>query len=457
MAHFRESHLVGLNTVIRSGMSRHQVPGCAVAILQNGERFLASYGVTSVENPLEVTPSTLFQIGSITKTFTGLALAILQDDGRLDFDAPVRTYLPDFRVRDAAASATVTVRNLVTHTSGWIGDVFRDTGQGDDALAIYVARMADVPQQFAPGTNWSYNNAAFAVAGRVIEVVSGMPVERFLDERILQPLGMKQTRILAREVINQRVVSGHMWGGERGAQVARPWWKTRGTNAVGSIVSSVEDICHYLRFQLAESGVTAQGERLLSQAMLRATHAPQAQGGASYDATGYAWLLRTIGGARAYGHNGATLGQMANLLILPEIDLAFIILTNGQRGDALYGEASAWILREVAGVVDALPARQPRSEQELQTYVGRYRAARTIVDVTVEAKGLCLTTTPLGGYPKEDSPPPPAPPPAHAHFIGNDLIRVENELTEDARTDFLRDASGNIEWLRIGGRLHKRE
>lgn len=457
MAHFTEPYLLPLNDLIRSGMARHQVPGCAVGILHRGERLLASYGITSVENPLEVTPSTLFQVGSITKTFTGLALAMLQDAGRIDFDAPVRRYLPDFRVQDEEASASVTVRNLVTHTSGWVGDVFRDTGQGDDALAIYVQRLANVPQQFAPGSNWSYNNAAFAVAGRVIEVVSRMSVESFLTTRILRPLGMTHSHLLARDVINQRVVSGHMWGGERGAQVARPWWKTRGTSAVGSIVSSVEEMVRYLRFQMAETGLTGNGSRQISQAMLCATHAPQAEGGTTYDATGYAWLLRTIGGVKAYGHNGATLGQMANALIVPEAELAFIILTNGQRGDALYGEASNWILRELGGIVESYPAKEPRTASQLAEFAGRYRAARTILDLTPTPEGLRIDTTPLGGYPLEDSPPPPAPPPSFAHFIGADLIRIESELTEDARAGFLRDERGKIEWLRIGGRLHKRE
>jgi len=457
MAHFYQPELKPLNDLIRAGMTRHQVPGCAVGIVHRGKRLLASYGVTSSEHPLEVTPSTLFQVGSITKTFTGLAIAMLEDEGKIDLDASVRRYLPDFRVAHESASAAVTVRHLLTHTSGWVGDIFRDTGQGDNALAIYVQRLADVPQEFAPGTNWSYNNAAFAVAGRVIEVVSGVSVEEFLTTRILQPLGMTHSRILARDVINQRIVSGHMWGAERGPQVARPWWKTRGTSAVGSIVSSVEEMVRYLRFQMAETGVAAGGERLLSQERLRATHAPQGEGGTTYDATGYAWLLRTIGGVKAYGHNGATLGQMANALIVSDADLAFIVLTNGQRGDALYGEASNWILRELGGIVDRFPAKESRTVIELAEYAGHYRAKRTILDLSPTPDGLRIDTTPLGGYPREDSPPPPAPPPAYAHFIGADLIRVESEVGEDARAGFLRNESGEIEWLRIGGRLHKRK
>jgi hypothetical protein len=213
----------------------------------------------------------------------------------------------------------------------------------------------------------------------------------------------------------------------------------------------------YLRFQMADTGIAATGSRLLSQDALRATHTPQAQGGTSYDATGYAWLLRTIGGVKAYGHNGATLGQMANALIIPDADLAFVILTNGQRGDALYAEASNWIVRELGGVIDTFPAKESRTPAQLAAYAGRYRAARTILDLAPTDEGLRIDTTPLGGYPLENSPPPPAPPPAFAYFIGNDLLRIESELSEDARAEFLRNQEGAIEWLRIGSRLHKRE
>ena len=128
---------------------KHKVPGVVVGILHNGKVKTAGFGVTNVDHPLEVTGDTLFQIGSITKTFTGTLAMKLVEAGQLDLDATVRTYLPDFKVMDDEASQKATIRHLMTHTSGWVGDFFADTGSGEDASAKYVAKMTDL-EQLAP-------------------------------------------------------------------------------------------------------------------------------------------------------------------------------------------------------------------------------------------------------------------------------------------------------------------
>src|SRR5215218_11215946 len=105
-------------------MEEHGVPGVALGVLFDGEEETAGLGVTSIENPLEVTPDTLFQIGSIAKTYLAVAAMRLVERGELDLDAPVRRYIPDFRLSDEHVAARVTTRHLLTHTGGWVGDVF---------------------------------------------------------------------------------------------------------------------------------------------------------------------------------------------------------------------------------------------------------------------------------------------------------------------------------------------
>jgi CubicO group peptidase (beta-lactamase class C family) len=123
--------------------------------------------VTNVDHPLPVTDRTLFQIGSISKTFTGTAMMRLIEQGKVRLDAPVRTYLPDFAVRDRIASRDVTVLDLLTHMSGWEGDLFEDTGEGDDAVARYVANLKK-NEQVAPLRRLrSYNNSGFIVTARL--------------------------------------------------------------------------------------------------------------------------------------------------------------------------------------------------------------------------------------------------------------------------------------------------
>jgi CubicO group peptidase (beta-lactamase class C family) len=216
-------------------MSVHAVPGVAVGVLYNGETYTAGFGVTHVEHPLPVTEDTLFQVGSISKTFTCTVVMRLVEMGKLGLDATVRIYLPGFKVSDEEASTRATVRHLLTHMAGWVGDFFHDTGAGDDALERYVADMSELEQLAPVGTVWSYNNAGFSVAGRIIEVVTGQTYEAALKELVLEPLGLGHCFLGPGEVITRRFAVGHRDGTE-GAQVARPWPLPRGVYPAGGIV-----------------------------------------------------------------------------------------------------------------------------------------------------------------------------------------------------------------------------
>src|SRR5690349_24344474 len=169
------------------------VPGVAIGGLDGGKEQREAFGVTSIDNPLPVTSSTRFQTGSITKTFTGTAVMLLVEQGLLDLDTPVREYVPELSLADPATSSGVTLRHLLSHTGGWVGDYFDDTGWGDDAAARYVAGMAALPQLTPLGELWSYNNAGFVLAGHAIERVTGSPYEDVVHELILAPLGMTET------------------------------------------------------------------------------------------------------------------------------------------------------------------------------------------------------------------------------------------------------------------------
>jgi len=151
-----------LHERITEAMERLHVPGVAVGIIHDGAEHVAAFGVTNVDYPAPVVEDTLFQIGSTTKTLTATTVMRLVEEGKIDLDTPIRAYLPDLRLADEATAAGVTTRHLLTHTAGWSGDHFLDTGRGEDALAGYVASMADLPQLTPLGQVCSYNNAAFS-------------------------------------------------------------------------------------------------------------------------------------------------------------------------------------------------------------------------------------------------------------------------------------------------------
>ena len=190
-------------------MEHWHVPGVAVGILHNGQAYTAGFGVTNVNHPLAVDSDTLFQIGSTTKTITATVAMRLVEAGTLDLDTPIRDYLPELRLADESVTARVTLRHCFTHTGGWLGDYFDDTGDGDDALARYVTNMADLPQLTPLGKIWSYNNAGFGLAGRVIEAVTGQLYEDVARQLVLQPLGMAMSFFGAADSITHRCAVGH--------------------------------------------------------------------------------------------------------------------------------------------------------------------------------------------------------------------------------------------------------
>ena len=177
-----ETLLRALDERIEAAMKRFRVPGVAVGVYWQGREHLRGFGVTNVAHPLAVDADTLFRIGSTTKTFTGTAMMRLVEQGKVDLAAPARTYLPDFTLADEAVAKSVTVRGLLNHSAGWLGDDYADYGRGDDALQRFVAEMKRLPQLTPFGQVLGYNNAAICAAGRVIEVVTGKPYEVALKE-----------------------------------------------------------------------------------------------------------------------------------------------------------------------------------------------------------------------------------------------------------------------------------
>ena len=431
---------------VKSLMEEFAVPGVAVGLRHGDDEEVAGYGVTSVEHPLDVDGDTLFQIGSITKTYTATAAVRLSEDGRLDLDEPVRTYLPDLRLADEATAAAVTMRHLLSHTGGWVGDYFDTIGRGEDVLAQMVSRLDRLEQLTPLGETWSYNNAGFYIAGRVIELVTGKPFEDALKELVLDPLGLERSFFFAEDVMTHRFVVGH----RRDGAVARPWPIGRPSAAVGGIVASVRELLGYARLQFGESDLLSSE----SLAEMRRPHA-EVVGVSGANAVGLGWYLFEREGRSFLIHGGATLGQQARLVIAPEERFALAVLTNHDDGAALGGELQEEAFREAFGFAPATEEHLERSSEELAGYAGSYEAPLTRLDITVEGDGLMLDMVPRGGFPTPDAPPPPGPPPTRLAFEAPDVAVALDPPARGMRGDFLRGPEGGIAWFRLGGRLHR--
>jgi CubicO group peptidase (beta-lactamase class C family) len=435
------------------------VPGVAAGVLHGGEEACAFYGVTSVDNPLPVDPSTLFQFGSTGKTFTATAIMRLVERGDVDLDAPVRTYVPELRLRDEDVAAKVTVLQLLNHTAGWEGDLFDDTGAGDDALARYVERMAGLHQEFPPGAGVSYNNASLSLAGRVIEKVTGQVFERALGELVLQPLGMDHTFFFPVDIMTRRFSVGHSIDSDGNTTVTRPWAIPRSSNPAGGMSANVADQLKWARFHLGD------GTPLLSAESLKRMQEPTAEmpGSALGDAVGISWLLSDVDGVRLVAHGGTTIGQYSTFLMVPERDFALVSMTNcGPNGPELNRRLQRWALQHYVGVRDDDPTPVDLAAAELEPYTGRYETIASQVEVTVSGSGLSAqvsrkeeTTAALRDA--DDAGTEAEEPPLPLAMLGDgDRFVVSGGPGKGMRGYFTRDASGAVSGMHLGGRLTRR-
>jgi CubicO group peptidase (beta-lactamase class C family) len=437
---------------IRDAMPESHVPGAAVGIAVGNQTFITGLGVTNVDHPIEVTDETLFQIGSISKTFTATAIMRLVEMGKLDLNAPVRQYLPDFKVADESVAAKTTVRHLLTHSTGWNGDVFTDTGTNDDALAIYVEKLAGEEQLAPPDTLFSYNNAAFSVAGLLIETVTGKTYEAAIKELVFAPLGMERSFFFARDLLTFRFAAGHAVI-EDTAKVQRPWELPRAVNPAGGITCHVKDLLRYARFHMGD-GTAVDGTRLLGPESMRLMQTPQFPINDHDGDVGLSWWIKEVNGVKFIEHGGSTLGQNAELVIAPERQFAVAILTNGDHGRLSIEAGVKVALKEFLATEEPAPVLLDATSEQLQEYVGQYvRPAMDFV-ATLEDGSLFVQISPKVDLGEEER--PPDPPPFKLAMCGTDQMVITEGMYKDIRAEFLRKEDGGIGWLRLGARINRR-
>ncbi len=370
-------------------MKRLKVPGVAIGVSHNEKNYSAGFGVTSVEHPLPVTADTLFQTGSISKTFTATIIMRLMEAGTIDLDASVRTYLPEFQMTDADVAKRATIRHLLTHTGGWVGDYFNDYGNGDDAQEKMVRDIAGLEQVTPLGQVWSYNNAGFNIAGRVVEVVTGMPFEQAAREMLLGPLGLDMTFYFPDDVmITHRFAVGHHIE-NKAVVVSRPWAIGRAGAPVGGVVSTIKDLLTYARFHMG-NGRSASGEQILSAKSLEQMRTPL-RPATGFDQIGLTWFIRDLGQANLISHGGATHGQIAGLYFVPEEDFALAVLTNSEEGRTITGTALKEALKAFLEVDLPVPQPVETPAEDLDEYAGKYEMPLMAYELKRKKEDSCST------------------------------------------------------------------
>lgn len=384
-----------LGRALEALRSAHAQPGVAAGISVDGRVEVFTAGHTAVGSNAHISPSTIFQIGSLTKLYTATLLAHLADRHRIELDQPIDTWaaeeLPVFL-------HGLTIRTLLSHSSGLDADVGLEYeygdgfGRGDDCLRRYVDALTPEVRHDIARPVYSYSNTGFAIAGWLIAQISGTTWDRSLRQELFAPLELTTAVTLPEEALLRPVAFGHTQttGGLTPTQV---WQITRALAPAGGILSAPADVLRFLEFHLRH-GRDANGKQLISPSVIDEMRNPQVMVGVEgIDSFGLGWWIANWSGHPVLFHQGDTLGHEAVLVCIPSKSLAAVVLANSSTASHFLRDAVALLLREhqVEPTFEDKPEKHHMAGPDLTAFLGTYRRANVEVDVTQDGERLVLT------------------------------------------------------------------
>ncbi len=344
------SQFSGIDRYVRAEMERNQIPGVSLAIVRAGEiAHAAAYGVRSLATGQPMTLETLVDLASVSKPMTALAVLQLYEAGRLDLDAPVRRYLPEFDVSDEAAAGKITVRQLLRHTSGLrrkqdhLAPCCGMERQLDLQWAVQQLHRAQLNRPV--GARFEYANSNYVLLAALVARVTGEPFPAYMRERVFAPLGMKHTTLDADEARHWGLAEYHepQWGRVRVSPS-----KFSGWYGASLVKSNAADMTRFL-IAMLNSGANDTG-RVVSPSSLNLAH-----GEAPYD---LGWFIEPragfLGGGRVVSHTGEIWGSNAAVMLAPDLHLGVVVLANAGVNRA--GAIARGVLARAAGLPGPAPA-----------------------------------------------------------------------------------------------------
>ncbi len=459
--------LKGFREFVVKAMAEWKVPGMAVSIVKDGKVIFAEgFGLRDVKQGLKVTPHTIFPIGSCSKAFTAADVGILVDEGKVDWDEPVRTYLPDFELQDEYASGHATPRDLLSHRTGlprhdlmWIG------GQFDRRELYNRLRYLEMNKEFRSA--WQYQNLMFMTAGYLVGKVDGSSWEDFTQRRILDPLAMKETNFsvaLTQETAD--FSQPYMEIKDKVEQV--PFRDITAVGPAGSIDSSVLDMAQWVLMNLNKG--KSGDKQIVSEASMAEIHSPQMlipspirYDEILYSSYGMGWVIEPYRGHLLVWHNGGIDGFISQVAFLPRENAGLVILSNLNETplpvivshnivDRLLGlDQVDWNKRAKDGIAKAKAEDEKAQKEEdkdrklntqlshpLADYVGDYEnPGYGTVSVVKDGDGLKLKTPLLEG------------PLSHYHYDVFELKALLLGSEQKSKVAFATDLKGHIASLSV--------
>ncbi|WP_226065282.1 serine hydrolase [Kaistella polysaccharea] len=335
-----------LDELIQNTLKTFDVPGISVGIVKDGKVIYSKgFGVRSLNTNQKMTDETLVGIASNSKGFTATALAILADEGKLNFDDKVSKYIPEFQMNDPYVSQNITIKDLITHRAGLglgQGDLmfFPEGGNLTVNEIIHNVRYLKPENPFR--TTLDYNNIMFIVAGEVIHRVSGLSWADFIEQKILKPVGMTSSfgsynRAKAANV--QNIIEAHAPVNGKAIAVPHDWNET--ANAAGGIISNIKDMTTWAEF-LMNGFTTKDGKKLVSDKQIQQLwnlqiSTPVALKNAydtNFGGYGLGWFVTDVKGHKQVYHTGGLIGTVTQFTLIPDMKLGIVVLTNQQSGAA---------------------------------------------------------------------------------------------------------------------------
>lgn len=324
-----EADFAAIDAYVTNQMNRRGIPGMALGIVQgNRIAHLQGFGVAD-ETGRPVTVQTQFRIGSITKSFTALAIMQLVEAGKIELDAPVRRYLPWFRVADEAASARITVSHLLHQTSGLSTLAGNAYWGSQDGLEATVRSLRAVKLSQPVGAGFQYSNINYSIAGLIVEAAGGQPYADYIAQHIFAPLAMRHSSTATAHSLAAGLAMGHLYS--IGRMVADIGVEPPAYLPAGFVSASVEDMSHYAVAQL--NGGRYGNAKVLSEKGIAQLHHPAIPVGAVYAGLkdtyyGMGWVIGPINDTPAIWHNGDTGRFHAILIMAPERGTGIVLLAN---------------------------------------------------------------------------------------------------------------------------------
>lgn len=341
---FAQLSSVEIDQLVERTLTEFNVPGIAVGVIKDGELIHAKgYGLANINTKTRVDANTLFGIASNSKAFCAATLALLVDEGKLDWDDKVVKYLPDFKMYNDYVTNEFTIRDLLTHRSGLglgAGDLMIWPQGNDFTEADIIHNLRYLKPVSAFRTKYDYDNLLYIVAGEVVKVVSGKSWQAFTEERLLKPVGMKNSAASFNRLADtSNVIAPHVPIDGKLKVIERYTQNT--FDAAAGIYSSVNDMAEWAKI-LLNKGKKADGTVIIPEKQLAEMWTPQTLMPARatppynshFQAYGLGWNLSVVAGRKQVMHTGGLEGIVTQFLLIPEENLGIIVLTNQQVGAA---------------------------------------------------------------------------------------------------------------------------